>query len=79
MMRLVGGYKMPPVFDMKKCTGCGLCDEICPADAIYMQTSKDNKTPYLKYPEECWHCGSCRQDCPDEAIEIQFPPDMLCI
>ena len=70
---------MPPIFDMHKCTGCGLCDSICPADAIYMQTAEDSDTPYLKYPEECWHCGSCRQDCPDEAIEIEFPPDMLCI
>ena len=70
---------MPPVIDMEKCTGCGLCDSICPADTIYMATSKEGDTPYLKYPEECWHCGSCRQDCPEEAIEIEFPPDMLSI
>ena len=70
---------MPPVFDMHKCTGCGLCDSICPADAIYTHTAEDADIPYLKYPEECWHCGSCRQDCPDEAIEIEFPPDMLSI
>ena len=70
---------MPPTFDMDKCTGCGLCHSICPADAIYMQAAEFTNTPYLKYPDECWHCGSCRQDCPDEAIEIHFPPDMLCI
>jgi NAD-dependent dihydropyrimidine dehydrogenase PreA subunit len=60
---------------MKKCTRCGLCDAICPAEVDCMQTSADKKTPYLKYPDECWHCGTCRQDFPDEAIEIQFPPD----
>ncbi|MBA7681234.1 MAG: 4Fe-4S dicluster domain-containing protein [Desulfobacteraceae bacterium] len=70
---------MPPTFYMKKCTGCGLCDSICPADAIYMKEFEDTSVPYLKYPDECWHCGSCRQDCPEGAIEIQFPPDMLCI
>ena len=70
---------MPPISDMHKGTGCGLCDSICPADAIYMQTAEDDDIPYLKYPEECWHCGSCRQDCPDEAIQIEFPPDMLSI
>lgn len=70
---------MPPIFDMEKCSGCGTCDDICPADAIYMKTSEDADVPYLKYPEECWHCGSCRQDCPEGAIEIQFPPDMLSI
>ena len=70
---------MPPIFNMDKCSGCSLCDSICPADAIYMETTEDNCVPYLKYPEECWHCGSCRQDCPEDAIEIRFPPDMLSI
>jgi adenylylsulfate reductase subunit B len=70
---------MPPVFDMEKCTGCGLCDALCPADAIYMKERGEQKEPYLKYPQECWHCGSCRQDCPEGAITIIFPPDMLTI
>jgi len=70
---------MPPVFDMDKCTGCGLCESLCPADAIYLMIEGDQRTPYLKYPQECWHCGACRQDCPASAITIQFPPDMLCI
>jgi adenylylsulfate reductase subunit B len=70
---------MPPVFDYTKCTGCGTCDSLCPADAIHMEESQEGDRPYLKYPEECWHCGSCRQDCPEGAIEIRFPPDMLCI
>jgi adenylylsulfate reductase, subunit B len=70
---------MPPVFDMEKCSGCGLCDSICPADAIYLHSEGDRDIPYLKYPEECWHCGSCRQDCPEGAIGIWFPPDMLSI
>jgi len=70
---------VPPVFNLEKCSGCGLCDAICPADAIYMGGAEDLNRPYLKYPDECWHCGSCRQDCPDEAVEIRFPPDMLSI
>ncbi|MEW5722415.1 MAG: 4Fe-4S binding protein [Thermodesulfobacteriota bacterium] len=70
---------MPPVFDRKTCIGCGLCDELCPADAIYMRATGDGPEPYLKYPEECWHCGSCRQDCPTGAISIVFPHDLLAI
>jgi NAD-dependent dihydropyrimidine dehydrogenase PreA subunit len=70
---------MPPVFDYEKCTGCGTCEELCPADAIYMKDMDGQEGPYLRYPEECWHCGSCRQDCPEEAISIVFPPDMLSI
>ena len=70
---------MPPVFLLDKCSGCGLCDSICPADAIYLNVSGDKKIPFLKYPDECWHCGACRQDCPEGAVEIRFPPEMLCI
>ena len=70
---------MPPIFDIKKCSGCGLCDSICMADAIYLKDYEEKEIPFLKYPDECWHCGSCRQDCPEEAISIQFPPDMLSI
>lgn len=71
---------MPPVFDRDKCTGCGLCEDICMADAIYFIKDKDgNPAPYVKYPDECWHCGSCRQDCPSKAIAIVFPPTMLII
>lgn len=70
---------MPPVFDMEKCSGCGLCDSLCPADAIYLHNEGDRSIPYLKHPDECWHCGSCRQDCPEGAIEIKFPPEMLSI
>lgn len=72
-------FVMPPVIDYEKCTGCGTCDALCPADAIYMRESEKHLMPYMKYPEECWHCGSCRQDCPEEAITIVFPPDMLSI
>jgi len=70
---------MPPVFDLEKCSGCGTCESLCPADAIYIRDSGEQKYPYLKYPQECWHCGSCRQDCPEKAITIEFPPDMLSI
>jgi NAD-dependent dihydropyrimidine dehydrogenase PreA subunit len=70
---------MPPVLDMSCCSGCGTCEDICPADAIYMTEMEGGLYPYLKYPEECWHCGSCRQDCPEGAVTIVFPPEMLSI
>lgn len=68
---------MPPRFDLEKCSGCGLCDAICPADAIRLDPGQNKAM--LEYPDECWHCGACRQDCPEEAIDIRFPPEMLAI
>jgi len=67
---------MPPVFDKGKCIGCGICEDICMADAIRLTESN---APYVKYPHECWHCGACRMDCPTKAISIELAPWMLTI
>ena len=45
---------MPPVFDLEKCTGCGICEE-CMADAIYIQEVEGKRNPFLKYPDEAWN------------------------
>jgi NADH-quinone oxidoreductase subunit F len=48
------------------CTGCTLCAQHCPADAIPM-------TPYEKHEiddEKCTRCDTCRVICPEDAIEI---------
>jgi len=68
---------VPPVIDLNKCNGCGICDFHCPLDVIHFD--EEQKIPAVKYPDECWHCGSCRLDCPVQAIKIQFGPEMLCL
>ena len=62
---------MPPLIEMDLCLACGLCQDSCPLDVIYMSPEGDE--PVIRYPEECWHCGSCRQECPEGAIRIVFP------
>lgn len=66
---------MPPVVDPELCTGCGVCEDACPLDVIYMDPTANRS--WIRYPEECWHCGSCRQECPQGAIAIRFPLRML--
>ena len=66
---------MPPVVDLDKCTFCGICDNHCPLDVIFVESDVVD----VRYPNECWHCGACRQDCPTGAIEIEFPLIMLSI
>jgi NADH-quinone oxidoreductase subunit F len=49
------------------CTGCTLCAQNCPVDAIPM-------TPYQRHEinqELCTKCDSCRQVCPSQAIELR--------
>ena len=50
----------------ENCTGCTLCAQHCPVDAIPM-------TPYARHVidlEKCTRCDSCRQVCPYEAVEV---------
>jgi MinD superfamily P-loop ATPase len=47
-----------------KCTGCGLCGQVCEYSAIAVV--KDN---VLIFPELCHSCGACSLFCPEGAIE----------
>ena len=52
---------------LDNCTGCTICAQRCPVDAIQM-------TPYEKHEinlELCTRCDSCRQACPRDAIEVR--------
>jgi len=60
---------MPLEVDSNLCSGCGVCEEICPVDAIRLD---ENGRPYLKY-DECWYCGSCEEECPTDALTVELP------
>jgi ferredoxin len=47
-----------------KCTGCGICEEICPVNAIKIQSRK------AVVDEKCTGCGACEAQCPKGAIVI---------
>jgi NADH-quinone oxidoreductase subunit F len=50
----------------ENCTGCTICAQHCPVDAIPM-------TPYARHVidlDKCTRCDSCRQVCPHGAVEV---------
>jgi Pyruvate/2-oxoacid:ferredoxin oxidoreductase delta subunit len=50
--------------DVERCTGCAVCAEICPLEAISMTGGKahvDEKT--------CSGCQACVDPCPEDAIQ----------
>jgi len=46
-----------------KCTGCGVCADVCEFSAIAVIKGKP-----LIFPELCHGCGACKLFCPEDAI-----------
>ena len=55
------------VIDAEACTGCGICVERCPTDAIVLNA--DNVAQ--RDESACLGCGVCSHFCPEEAISLQ--------
>ena len=58
--------------DEELCSGCGICEKMCPYGAIEMITETEgDKTKRLSkiIEEVCKGCGSCVSACPSGAIE----------
>ncbi|MDU2064255.1 MAG: EFR1 family ferrodoxin [Sporomusaceae bacterium] len=54
-------------FSSEKCSGCGLCAQFCPKQAIMMR-GKQEKRPYWRF--SCDSCMACMNYCPSQAIEV---------
>lgn len=64
--------------DREKCKGCGICEQICHAEAISLhpmpKETIDGEEEAVKSkieidPQKCDHCGMCEAICPFAAIE----------
>lgn len=51
---------------LSKCTGCGICNKVCPMGVIEIKAKKAALTDY----KSCLECGACKLNCEFEAIEV---------
>lgn len=66
--------------ELEKCTGCGICDIVCPADVIHMEATtlpeivpglkRTKLLPVIKYREHCITCFSCEVFCPEQIVDV---------
>jgi len=68
-----GVFKMKPVVDLDKCTGCGACVAVCPASPTVFEmkdVEEAGTKSTVKHPDACIGCNSCVTACPVEAIKL---------
>jgi ferredoxin len=53
--------------DVNLCTGCGICVDVCPHQALEMVDGMAK----LVRPEDCDGIGECVDACPVQAITLQ--------
>ncbi len=66
--------------ELEKCTGCGICDDVCPADVIHMEPASPADSisglrsvlalPVIKFREHCITCFSCEIFCPEQIVDV---------
>lgn len=67
--------------ELEKCTGCGVCDDVCPADVIHMEPvaveaagletlHAADRLPVIKFREHCITCFSCEIFCPEQIVDV---------
>jgi len=60
------------VVDADKCTGCGVCERVCPFGAITVPVKKQ---PAVVATAACAGCGTCAAECRFDAITMRHFTD----
>lgn len=60
--------QMLPRIDQERCTGCGMCELLCPTQAVEVCDG----LAVIVRPEACTYCEVCESYCPEGAIGRPF-------
>lgn len=52
--------------DREKCTGCGVCTQVCPHEVLAMQ----DKKAAIVDRDRCMECGACTKNCAFSALTV---------
>jgi Fe-S-cluster-containing hydrogenase component 2 len=66
-LRIVPHFPIPGTFEVKVCTDCGDCVQVCPTEAI---KRNDRDAWYVEF-SECNLCEACVPECPEEVMMLR--------
>jgi formate hydrogenlyase subunit 6/NADH:ubiquinone oxidoreductase subunit I len=65
-------YPFVPVLDASTCNGCDACVQLCPHQALTLETGENGQaTAYVLQAGRCTGCGICEDSCDQHAVSIQ--------
>lgn len=53
--------------DEEKCTGCGMCMEVCPHQVFALK----DKRARIVDKDSCMECGACARNCAFAALQVK--------
>ena len=66
-LNLIPHFPAPGVYEMKVCTQCGECAEVCPTGAIRL----NERGAYFVDFNDCDLCGACETVCPESVMYVR--------
>ena len=54
-------------YNAKRCTGCGICVEVCPQEVFELR----NRKVFVRDQDACMECGACMMNCAFSALSVQ--------
>ena len=67
-MTMNNAQQILPLIDPTRCTGCGICVQLCPTNAVAVRAHR----AIIVRPQACTYCDLCETYCPEGAIGRQF-------
>jgi len=66
-LTILARFPAPGTYEVKVCTQCGNCAEVCPTNAI----KQNAKGAYYVEPADCTLCEACVPVCPENVMFVQ--------